>query len=74
MEELTGSNLGKKYVNAIYCHSAYLTCLQSTSCKMPDWMNHKLETRSLGEVSTTSHMQMMPLGTKEPPDEGERGE
>ena len=41
---------------------------------MLDWMNHKLESRSLGEVSTTSHMQMMPLGTKEPPEEGERGE
>ena len=28
MEELTGSNLGKKYVKAVYCHLAYLTYMQ----------------------------------------------
>ena len=33
MEQWTGSNLGKEYVKAIYCHLAYLTCMQSTSCK-----------------------------------------
>ena len=45
MEQWTGSKLGTEYVKAIYCHSAYLTSMQSTSCKMPDWMNHKLESR-----------------------------
>ena len=43
MEQRTGSNLGKQYIKAVYCHPAYLTSLQSTSFKMPGWMNHKLE-------------------------------
>ena len=41
--------LGKKYVKAVYCHPAYLTCMQNTSCKMLGWMKHKLESRLLGE-------------------------
>ena len=61
MKEQTGSKLEKKYVKAIYCHPAYLTSMQSTSCEMPDWMIHKLESSLLGEVSTTSDMQMIPL-------------
>ena len=43
MEQLTGSRLGKEYVKPIYCHPAYLTYMQSTSCEMPGWMNHKVE-------------------------------
>ena len=31
IEQHTGSKLGKEYVKAVYCHSAYLTCMQSTS-------------------------------------------
>ena len=31
MEQLTGSKLEKEYVKAVYCHSAYLTNMQSTS-------------------------------------------
>ena len=27
--------------------------MQSTSCEMPDWMKHKLESRLLGEISIT---------------------
>ena len=61
MEELTDSKLGKEYEKAIYCHPAYLTSVQSTSCKMPGWMKHKLESRLLGEISTTSDIQMIPL-------------
>ena len=38
MEKQTGSKLGKEYVKAVYCHSAYLTSMQRTSCEMPDWM------------------------------------
>ena len=34
MEKLTGSKLGKEYDKAVYCHPAYLTCMQSTSCEM----------------------------------------
>ena len=45
MEQQTGSNSGKEYVNAVYCHPAYLAYMQSTSCKMPGWMKHKLESR-----------------------------
>ena len=54
MEQQTGSKLGKEYVKVVYCHSAYLTYMQSTSCEMPDWMKHKLESRLLGEISITS--------------------
>ena len=48
MEQQTGSKYGKEYIKAVYCHPAYLTYVQSTSCKMPSWMNHKLESRLLG--------------------------
>ena len=45
MEQWTGSKLGKEYVKAVYCHPAYLTYMQSTSCKMMDQMTHKLKSR-----------------------------
>ena len=61
MEQRTGSKLGKECINAIYCHCAYLTYMQSTSCEMPGWMNLKLESRLLGEISTISDMQMISL-------------
>ena len=48
-EQLTGSKLGKEYVQAVYCHPAYLIYLQSISCDMLGWMNHKLESRFLGD-------------------------
>ena len=48
-EQQTVSKLGKEYVKAVYCHPAYLTYMQSTSCEMPGWMKHKLESRLLGE-------------------------
>ena len=54
MEQLTGSRLGNEYDKAVYCHPTYLTSMQSTSCKMLDWMNHRLESRLPGEISTTS--------------------
>ena len=47
MKQWTGFKLGKEYVKAVYCHSAYLTYLQNISWKMLDWMNHKLESRLL---------------------------
>ena len=80
MEQQTGSNLGKEYVKSIYCHPAYLTSMQSTSCEMPGWMKHKLQSRLPGEISTASDMQMIPplwqkaRGAKDPLDETERGE
>ena len=60
MEQQTGSKLGKEYIKAVYCHPAYLTHMQSTSCEMPGLMKHKLESRLPGEISTTSDMQMTP--------------
>ena len=59
MEQWTGLKLGKEYIKAVHCHPVYLTSVQSTSCKMLGWMNHKLESRLLGEISTTSDTQMM---------------
>ena len=60
MEQWTGSKLGKDYIKAVYCHLAYLTYLQSTSCEMPGSMMHKLESTLLGEILITSDMQMTP--------------
>ena len=60
MEQQTCSKLGKDYVKALYCFLAYLTYMQSTSCKMPGWVKHKLESRLPGEISITSDMQMAP--------------
>ena len=80
MEQWTGSNLGKEYVKAVYCHPAYLTYMQSTSCKMPGWMKHKLESRLPGEISKPQTGKWhhpygrKQRGTKEPFDESERGE
>ena len=54
MEQQTGSKWEKEYVKAVYCHPPYVTYMQSTSCKMSGWMNHKLESRLLGETSTIS--------------------
>ena len=58
MEQQTGSKLVKEYVKAVYCHPAYLTSMQSTSCEMLGWMKHKLESRMPGEISVTSDMQI----------------
>ena len=43
MEQWTGSKLGKESIKSLYSHPAYLTYVQSTSCKIPIWMNHKPE-------------------------------
>ena len=59
-EQRASSKLGKEYIKAVYCHPAYLTSMQSTSCKMLGWMKHKLESRLLEEISITSDMQMTP--------------
>ena len=80
MEEQTSSKLGNDYVKAVYCHPPYLIYMQSTSCEMPHSLNHKLESRLPGEISTTSDMQMIPHSwqtmkkMKESLDKSERGE
>ena len=53
MEQQTGSKYEKEYVKAVYCHPDYLTYIQSTSWETLDWKKHKLESRLLGEISTT---------------------
>ena len=60
MEQLTGSKLGKECIKAVYCHPAYLSYMQSTSCKILVWMKHKLKSRLMGGMSITSDMQMTP--------------
>ena len=54
------SKLGKEYIKAVYCHSVYLTYMQSTSCEMPGWMKHKLKSRLPGEITIPSDKQMTP--------------
>ena len=60
-EQKTGSKLGKEYAKVVFCHPAYLTYMQSTSCEMPGWMKQKLESRLPGEISVTTDTQMTPL-------------
>ena len=75
MKQQTGSKLGKEYVKAVYCHSVYLTYMQSTSWEMLDWMKHKLESRLPVEISTTlDDTSLMAESGKEVLDECERGE
>ena len=61
VEQQTGSKLGKEYDKAGYLHLAYLTYMQRTLYDLLGWMNHKLESILLGEISTTSNMQVKPL-------------
>ena len=61
IQQQTGSKSGKEYIKAVYCYPGYLMYMQSTSCDMPDWMKHNLESRLLGEISVTSDMQMLLL-------------
>ena len=55
-----GSKSGQEYLKAVYCHLAFLTYTQSTSCDILGWMKLKLESRLLGEIPKTSDMQMIP--------------
>ena len=48
MEKWTGSKLEKEYVKALFCHPAYLTCMQSISCEMPGWMETQAEIKIAG--------------------------
>ena len=61
MEQQTDSKSGKECIKAVYCHPAYLTSMQSTSCEMLGWINHQLKSRFPGRISTTSDMRMRPL-------------
>ena len=59
MEQQTVSKLGKEYVKAVYCHSAYLTYMQSTSCEMPSWMKHKIARRNVNNLRYTDDITLM---------------
>ena len=50
MEQLTGSKLEKEYDKSAYCHSVYLTHMQSTSCEMLSWRSYTLASRQVGEI------------------------
>ena len=63
-ETMNWFKIGKEVHQGCNCHlyaTAYLTYMQSTSCEMLGWMNHKLESRLPGEISTASDMQMIAL-------------
>ena len=77
MEQWTGSKLGKEYVKAVYCHPEYLTCMQSTSCKMPGWIGVEIAGVKIAERMTNNLRYASGgkwRGTKEPLDESERGD
>ena len=73
MEQWNISKLGKMYIKAVCCHLAYLTYMQRASCEMLDWIKHKLESSLPGEISI-NHPYGRKRRTKEPFDNGERGE
>ena len=50
MEKQTGSKSGREYIKAVYYHPAYLIYMQSTTCKILDWMKQKLESRLPGVI------------------------
>jgi len=65
IEQWNGLKLGKEHIKIVYCHPAYLTSMQSTSCETLGWMNYRPESRLPEEISTTSDMQITPhLGQK----------
>ena len=72
-EKMSGSKLRKEYDKAVYYHPVYLTSMQSTSCEMPGWMKHKLESKLPGEISITSDMQTTPTPVFLPGESQERG-
>ena len=79
MKQWTGSKSGKEQFKAVYCHPFYLTYMQSTLCRTPGQMKHKMESRLQGELLISSDMKMTPplwqkaKKTRETLDEHERG-
>ena len=61
MKQWTGFKQEKECVKAVYCHPAYFSSMQNTSCEILGWLKQKMESRLLGEISRTSDMQMTPL-------------
>ena len=75
MDQRTDSKSGKEYLKAVHCHPAYLTSMQSASCKMLGWMTHRLESRlpinNLRYANYTTLMAESKEGPKEPLHKGE---
>ena len=67
MEQQTGSKSGKQYIKAVYCYSAYLICMQSTSRKTLGWMKHKLDIsgRNINHLRYADDMNLMPESEEE---------
>ena len=65
MEQQTGSQLGKEYVKAVYCHSAFLISMQSTSCEMLGWMKHKIARRNVNNLRYADNTTLMAESEKE---------
>ena len=65
MEQQTGSKLRKAYIKAVYCHLAYLNCMQSTSGETLGWMKLKLESRLPEEIPITSDIIVLMADSKE---------
>ena len=59
MEQQTGSKSGKEYVKAIYCHPAYLTYIQSTSCEMLAQIGIKTAGRNNNNLKYIDDMTLM---------------
>ena len=62
MEQQTGSKLGKEYDKAVYYHPAYLTSMQSTSCKMLGSMDQagiKVARRNINSLRYTDDTTLM---------------
>ena len=81
MEQWTGSKLGQEYIKAAYCHPAYFTDLQSTSCNLLGWRNQagiKKARRNFNNLSyaddTTLMAESEERGTKGSLEESKRGE
>ena len=64
MEQQTGSQLGKEYVKAVYCHPAYLNYMQSISWEMLGWRKHKLESRLPEDIFNLIYADAPPLWQK----------
>ena len=75
VEQWIGSKSGKEYIQAVYCHPAYLIYMQNTSCEILGWMKHKVDQDC--QEKYQQDIQMIPplwekeRGTEEPLDEGE---
>ena len=64
VEQQTGSKSGKEYIKAVYCHPAYLTYMQSTSCEMLGWMKHKIARRNVNNLRYADDTTLMAESAK----------